>query len=669
MLDVRHAAGARHFLMAVRPARRITSAAQYVGVCRRIDPLLHEVDGRLIAVGWNHVRPREWVEHGLARFIGYWEAVAERPDRVGSPYNQPPELVMDAWRSKCPEGVAAGLASNARWHKYLRRRLRGRLLTRLRRVARAVRHTSIGGADLDRWTNRALEALGRLSPELQRVAIHRGDLAAGGRIMTKKYSFSHHPEHKAKLDAWRDKWIANAMSCKPMTDAERRRYVTAARGLYRAANLPSPKAIVFARGPLSGALAAGIAAGVWYLREHPEKHVELFGGAVSEKEMLAAIPVACRFAVVSAFNALHETKLPLPPIGRVRATRAATDVATRAATTAATRAATDVATRAATDAATTAATTAATRAATDAATDAATGAATRDATDAATRAATLAAVDDAVHAATCAAVDDAVDAATLVAVDEATRAAVDDAVRAATNAATCAAVDDAVDAATPRSVATFLIRCTQYSWQMLQGGNQWSGWTAYLSFFRHVSKLDLDYSKFAHFEMLAHAGPRYMHARFCIISERPEWIKIDERRLPHSPNGPSHRWRDGFSLYYWHGVRVPRAWIESPSSIDPKTALTWRNIEQRRALADIIGWKKIIDQLTPKIVDIDADPQIGTLLEVDLPDNGPARFLKVECGTGREFVLSVPTEMRTARQANAWTYGIDPDELNLEVRT
>jgi hypothetical protein len=204
---------------------------------------------------------------------------------------------------------------------------------------------------------------------------------------------------------------------------------------------------------------------------------------------------------------------------------------------------------------------------------------------------------------------------------------------------------------------------------MLDGGNQWSAWTAYLSFFRHVAKLDIDYSKWKHYEALAKAGPRYTHAKFCIVSDRPEWIKIDERNLPHSSAGPSHRWRDGFALYFWHGIRVPAAWIESPKSVDPSAALTWKNIEQRRALAEIIGWKRVLEQLKTKIIDVDSDPQIGTLVEVDIPDAGRTRFVRVQCGTSREFALCVPIEMKTARQANAWTFGIEPDELNLEVRT
>jgi hypothetical protein len=113
----------------------------------------------------------------------------------------------------------------------------------------------------------------------------------------------------------------------------------------------------------------------------------------------------------------------------------------------------------------------------------------------------------------------------------------------------------------------------------------------------------------------------------------------------------------------------PSNWIQAPATIDPKLALTWSNIEQRRALAEIIGWGRVVDQLRTRVVDQDPDPAIGTLLDVVLSDFERVRFLRVRCGTGREFVLCVPFEMRTARQANAWTYGLEADQYELEART
>jgi hypothetical protein len=79
---------------------------------------------------------------------------------------------------------------------------------------------------------------------------------------------------------------------------------------------------------------------------------------------------------------------------------------------------------------------------------------------------------------------------------------------------------------------------------------------------------------------------------------------------------------------------------------------------------------RTLEELDAKTIDKDDDPMIGELLEVDIPEIGREKFIRVLCGTGRTFAIPVPPEMRTALEANAWTYGIDPVELSqLEVRT
>ena len=60
---------------------------------------------------------------------------------------------------------------------------------------------------------------------------------------------------------------------------------------------------------------------------------------------------------------------------------------------------------------------------------------------------------------------------------------------------------------------------------------------------------------------------------------------------------------------------------------------------------------------------------VGELLEVDLPNSPDEHFLKVLCGTGREFVLPVHPGARTALEANARTYRMKPSEYRkLEAR-
>jgi hypothetical protein len=210
------------------------------------------------------------------------------------------------------------------------------------------------------------------------------------------------------------------------------------------------------------------------------------------------------------------------------------------------------------------------------------------------------------------------------------------------------------------------------------GGQFWvGGWwgsPSYVSFLRDVCGLELS-TEIAE-AALAYQGTCesacwwWPHCDFVMVCERPTQINRDAQGRLHSASGPAIVWPDGWGVHSWHGTTVPATWIEQGANLDPVVVLTHANVEQRRAGAEIVGWKNIIAKLKPRIIDKDHDPQIGTLLEVDLPDAPGERFLQVRCGTGREFVLPVPSEYNTALEANAATYNVPPQLLRqIEVRT
>lgn len=296
------------------------------------------------------------------------------------------------------------------------------------------------------------------------------------------------PEHRGQLKPWADRWIANAMSTRPMDEGDREAVRAAVVGLYGAAGLPQPKHVVFVPSPLVLALAGSFAAGIWHVSRH----------------------------------GLHGV--------------AATDAATRAATRAATS-------------------------------------------------------------------------------DPYTR---------------------------------FLLSCCQWYYRMWDGGNQWSGWCSYLSFFRHVAKLDLpEYERWQHYEDAAvHGGPRIMHPDFCMVSDRPERLLVDDQHRPHCADGPSHRWRDGWCLYHWHGVRVPRRVIEQPDSLTAAVILGERDVEVRRVMLERAGFDRVLDRMglvdTGSWENMQGDRETASLYRLDLDGDEPLLVVRVECpSTGRVYLLRV----------------------------
>ena len=544
--------------------------------------------------------------------------------------------------------------------------------------------------------------------------------------MKKLYSFDDHPEHQAKLAEWRDRWLANAMSTKPMDEVDREAMRVAVRGMYEAAGLKPPPdhRIVFVASPLVMRFAGGFAAWIWHRRGKAaiyEATHDATRDAINDATR-DAINDATREATNAATrDATHDATREAIYEATHDATRDATSAAINTATDAATRDATHIATDDATSAAINTATDAATHdainAATSAATDEAISDATREATDAAigtaTREAADAAINDAINAATSSAIIAATRASTEDATREATSDATDNAINTITSAAintiTSAAINDATDeaindatsAATRnattrvatenatsdamskwysfegdmRAVASkfgeadAMLRCAEEAYGMVNGGNQWSGWVAYLSFFRHIAKLDIDYSKFDHYEKAAiHGGPRLMHKEFCIISDRPKTLKVDERNRSHCDDGPFCEWSDGFKLYSIHGVRVPRWVVEFPEAITVGKIDAEPNAEIRRVMIDRFGPGRYIHESGAKLLDMDALTIEGSAPRALMADkHGQKWLVGTDGSTARVYHMPVPQEAVTCRQAHDMIAGFEETRLIAEA--
>ena len=202
--------------------------------------------------------------------------------------------------------------------------------------------------------------------------------------------------------------------------------------------------------------------------------------------------------------------------------------------------------------------------------------------------------------------------------------------------------------------------------------SNWAGFAAFATFFRDVcgcGDAQILERLAVNEALVKSCGWTWWHQNILVISDMPKAINRDVNGRLHCETGASIAYRDGWSLYHWHGISIPSEWVtgKKPTA---KEALTYKNIEQRRAAAEIVGWHNILHELNAKIIDEDQDPQVGILLEADIPDSGKEKFLKVRCETGREFVLPIPREVKTALEANLWTYGLDADRIYLpEVRT
>jgi len=271
-----------------------------------------------------------------------------------------------------------------------------------------------------------------------------------------------------------------------------------------------------------------------------------------------------------------------------------------------------------------------------------------------------------------------------------TRAATDAATRAATDAATSAATGAATDAA---PLVRFLVRCCAHWYRFHDGGNHYSAWCSYLSFFRAVAKLDLpEYDRWRHYEAAAiHGGPRFQHRKFWIVSDVPVVLTRDAQNRLHSDTGPACAWGDGWEIYSVHGVRMP-AWVfETPEALTPARIDGETNAEVRRVMLERFGLARYMLESKAEVLHEDVD-QLGhprRLLRKPMGDGLPSlTMVHVKNstlepdGSRKDYVLAVHPQLRpifegrfggpqgfSCHNAVASTFGLRGDQYRPEAET
>lgn len=154
--------------------------------------------------------------------------------------------------------------------------------------------------------------------------------------------------------------------------------------------------------------------------------------------------------------------------------------------------------------------------------------------------------------------------------------------------------------------------------------------------------------------------------------ELPEGLKVSSwidvggtgiRSLPLSLAGVGLRWR---------GVRIDERIAFRPQEITADEILQELNAELRRVKLERMGYERFLSQANPEILDSDADAGgKRTLLRVPLVNDEPLVCVSVFCpSTARQYLIRVPPDTLTCRQAIAWTASFEnADDYRPTVET
>jgi hypothetical protein len=156
------------------------------------------------------------------------------------------------------------------------------------------------------------------------------------------------------------------------------------------------------------------------------------------------------------------------------------------------------------------------------------------------------------------------------------------------------------------------------------------------------------------------------------VSERHHILQRDEGGRLHSVAGPAVAYPDGWKIYAVHGVRVPEYVIERPHELTTQKIFDEGNAEVRRVMLERFGEERFLLESNTRPVHSD---EFGTLYFRPLDNDEPLVMVKVKNstmepdGTFKDYFLRVPPTVKTAREAVAWTFGMNEKEYQPQKET
>jgi len=216
----------------------------------------------------------------------------------------------------------------------------------------------------------------------------------------------------------------------------------------------------------------------------------------------------------------------------------------------------------------------------------------------------------------------------------------------------------------------------------LQGQHD-AGWLFYYDYLARTLRLPAVLGLAGLIRVARSAGWWWPLPGLALLTERPERVERDAAGRLHSEMAPALRFRDGHAVYAWRGVLVsPRIALHAETITVPEI-LAERNVMVRHVLVERYGRERIERQLGDRagfLLDPDTEvrhqDEFGTLYRLARPGGGePVAIVKVvnatpePDGTFKDYFLRVPPWVRTAREAVAWTFGVEASDYQPDIQT
>jgi len=177
--------------------------------------------------------------------------------------------------------------------------------------------------------------------------------------------------------------------------------------------------------------------------------------------------------------------------------------------------------------------------------------------------------------------------------------------------------------------------------------------SSYFAFFRDELGLTKETEKWQGFDLLSRsAGWLYAFKGIAFVCERTSVVKKDEQGQLHCETGPACAFPDGWGVYCWHGVRVPKWVIEEPHKLTAELCLKEDNQEVRRCMIEKMGTRRFIIESKGEVLDHDSHDinWDRALLKI----GWDKWFFVCDPSTKRNYPIQVSEDCETCEDADRW---------------
>ena len=190
-------------------------------------------------------------------------------------------------------------------------------------------------------------------------------------------------------------------------------------------------------------------------------------------------------------------------------------------------------------------------------------------------------------------------------------------------------------------------------------------WIGYIRFLSTIPGIEADQDKMdllAIWEELANSCSWWyvVDEKTAIICDRPAEVHWNDSAMLHHDTDMAVKYRDGWGLYSYGGVRIPKSksWIiTDPTSITVEKIRAEENAEYRRIMQEQMGIPKYLEESGAKVIDMDmikvVEGKEDAMPRALMEDAEGRRFLVGTDGsTKRVYYMEVDPEANTCSEAH-----------------